>query len=332
MRYIVFGAGAIGSVIGAYLRLANRETVLVARPGHAAQIRQNGLLVRSPAATQYVAVEAVTSANDLQPFRDDDVLLLTVKSQHTESALDELARAGLPVDTPLFCCQNSVVNEPLAARRFSNVYGVMVVMPAVYVTDGEVVAADRGNAGLLELGRYPKGADDLTRSVAGDLQAAGFRVGENAKVMRTKYTKLLWNLGNAVLAATGVSASPDEQDALVAEIRAEALRVYDRAGIDFEPDDALNARVAPLVADSKLPEGTSYGGSTWLSLARKTGTIETDCLNGEIVRLGRGCGVATPLNAALCQVVADMAAAGSEPGAYSITELRWGGYSTRAGE
>jgi 2-dehydropantoate 2-reductase len=321
MRYIVFGAGAIGSVIGAYLRLADRDTVLVARPGHTAKIRQHGLLVRSPVATQRVAIDAVTSAVDLQPFRDD-VILLTVKSQHTESALDELVRAGLPVSTPLFCCQNSVVNEPMAARRFSHVYGVMVVMPAVYVTDGEVVAADRGNAGLLEIGRYPEGIDALARSVAGDLLAAGFRVGENANVMRAKYTKLLGNLSNALLAATGLSASPDEQDAFFAEIKAEALRVYDRAGIDYEPDYAHNARVAPLVADSKLPEGTPYGGSTWLSLVRRSGSVETDYLNGEIVRLGRACGVPTPLNAALRQVVADMAAAGREPGAYSVADLR----------
>ena len=41
------------------------------------------------------------------------------------------------------------------------------------------------------------------------------------------------------------------------------------------------------------------GGSTWQSLARGTGTIETDYLNGEIALLGRLHGVPTPVNAAL---------------------------------
>jgi 2-dehydropantoate 2-reductase len=322
VRYIVFGAGAIGSIVGAYLRLAGHDTVLVARPGHVAQIREHGLLVRSPSETHRVAIEAVSSANDLRPFRDDDVVLLTVKSQHTESALRELEPAGMPLQTPLFCCQNAVVNEPLAARRLANVYGVLVIMPAIYVTDGEVVAADRGNAGLLEFGRYPVGTDDLVRSVTSDLQEAGFRVGENANIMRTKYTKLVANLGNALLAVVGVNASPDEQDALYADIRAEALRIFDRAGIDYEPWDAFNARSMPLVADSKLPAGVPYGGSTWLSLVRKSGSVETDYLNGEIVRLGRASGVLTPLNDALCRVVKDMAQRGLEPGTYSVADLR----------
>ena len=41
------------------------------------------------------------------------------------------------------------------------------------------------------------------------------------------------------------------------------------------------------------------GGSSWQSLARGTGTIETDYLNGEIVLLGRLHGVPTPVNLGL---------------------------------
>jgi 2-dehydropantoate 2-reductase len=41
------------------------------------------------------------------------------------------------------------------------------------------------------------------------------------------------------------------------------------------------------------------GGSSWQSLERKLGTIETDYLNGEIVRLGQRYGVPTPVNALL---------------------------------
>src|SRR5690606_6057783 len=41
------------------------------------------------------------------------------------------------------------------------------------------------------------------------------------------------------------------------------------------------------------------GGSTWQSVSRATGSIETDYLNGEIVLLGRLHGVPTPVNATL---------------------------------
>src|SRR5579871_6287734 len=71
VRYIVFGAGAIGSTVGAYLRLAGRETVLVGRPDHVARIRRQGLLVRAPSETRNVSITVVSSAVDLQPFRAD---------------------------------------------------------------------------------------------------------------------------------------------------------------------------------------------------------------------------------------------------------------------
>ena len=39
--------------------------------------------------------------------------------------------------------------------------------------------------------------------------------------------------------------------------------------------------------------------STWQSLSRNTGNVETDFLNGEIVRLAHKHGITAPLNAAL---------------------------------
>lgn len=63
------------------------------------------------------------------------------------------------------------------------------------------------------------------------------------------------------------------------------------------------------------------GGSSWQSLARGTGNIETDFLNGEIVLLGRLHGVETPVNAGLQQLARRMAAAGAEPGSMTPDEL-----------
>ena len=52
------------------------------------------------------------------------------------------------------------------------------------------------------------------------------------------------------------------------------------------------------------------GSSTWQSLARGTGTVETDYLNGEIVLQGRLHDVPTPVNAALCRLAAQAAREG----------------------
>jgi 2-dehydropantoate 2-reductase len=63
------------------------------------------------------------------------------------------------------------------------------------------------------------------------------------------------------------------------------------------------------------------GSSTWQSLARRTGSVEADWLNGEIVLRGRLAGFPTPVNALLQRLVADLAVAGGEPGSLSEEEI-----------
>ena len=63
------------------------------------------------------------------------------------------------------------------------------------------------------------------------------------------------------------------------------------------------------------------GGSTWQSLARSTGRIETDFLNGEIVLLGRLHGVPTPVNEKLARLGHELVATGAAPGSIAPDDL-----------
>jgi 2-dehydropantoate 2-reductase len=63
------------------------------------------------------------------------------------------------------------------------------------------------------------------------------------------------------------------------------------------------------------------GGSSWQSLARGTGSIETDFLNGEIVMLGRLHGVPTPANAAMQRIANRLARDGTLPGTMAVAEI-----------
>ena len=62
-------------------------------------------------------------------------------------------------------------------------------------------------------------------------------------------------------------------------------------------------------------------GSGWQSLARGTGSIEVDQLNGEVVLLGRLHGVPTPVNELLQQVGHELVQAGAAPGSLTEAEL-----------
>ena len=61
--------------------------------------------------------------------------------------------------------------------------------------------------------------------------------------------------------------------------------------------------------------------STWQSLSRNTGNVETDFLNGEIVRLAYRHGIAAPLNAALAAAARAAMRNGLGPSRYSVAQL-----------
>jgi 2-dehydropantoate 2-reductase len=318
MRYVIYGAGAIGGGIGGHLFRTGHEVLLVGRPGHVQQIRQNGLELVTPAETYRLAVPAVSSAEEVR-WRDGDVALLCVKSQDTDRALVEIrAAGGDPQTLPILCCQNSITNEPAAARYFRRVYGVLIVIPGVFLADGVVHNPIRGNAGFVEVGLFPSGVDDLAREVTAALARASYATGVNADVMSAKGAKMLDNLGNAMGAITD---GRGDSRPYMAEVRREAEACLTTAGVPFESREAFGARASSNRGTTELPAGLRNLGSSWQSLQRRQGTIEADFLNGEVVRLGRLHGIPTPFNEVLQEVSSAMAARGEAPGKYTADDL-----------
>ncbi|MGH2634470.1 MAG: ketopantoate reductase family protein, partial [Tepidiformaceae bacterium] len=80
MRYIIYGAGGIGGAIGGRLFLAGREVVLIARGAHLDAIRAGGLLLRTPEGDHRLPIDVAGHPREIE-FRDDDVVLLTMKTQ-----------------------------------------------------------------------------------------------------------------------------------------------------------------------------------------------------------------------------------------------------------
>ncbi|WP_031172077.1 ketopantoate reductase family protein [Streptomyces durhamensis] len=309
MRYIIIGAGAVGGTVGGRLAQAGREVVLVARGRHLAELAAHGLRLRVPEGELTYRLSAVDGPGPLGGLRPDDVLVLAVKTQDTVSALGAWADApvaggGTAAERlPLVCLQNGVESGRLALRRFRRVYGVCVWLPSAFEEPGVVSAAGSPLTGILHLGRLPHGTDDTARRIAADLADARFEAPVVPDVARWQYAKLLANLSNAIEALTGTRDTEPAQ-ALYARVRAEGAAVLAAAGIGYTSAEEERAARDGKVTLVPLDGGPRGGGSSWQSLARGTGTIEADYLNGEIVLLGRLHGVPTPLNE-LLQRLAD---------------------------
>lgn len=291
---IVYGAGAVGSVIGGRLRQGGASVVLVARPAHAAAIRERGLTLRTARGSEVVDIEAVTSIDQLSPTADD-VVIITAKTQDTPQIHAESFdwNAGAAV----VCGTNGVEHERLALRRFARVYGMVIQLPAQFEKAGEVTALCAPTNAILDVGCYPSGVDDTAAELAALIDASPQLLSEaDDDVMTKKYGKLLLNLGNIADAACGIAG---RGAGVVAAAIEEGRHVYRAAAIRWEqtPDrvERYKARAATMQFD--IPAGDTFiGGSTWQSLVKGASTLETDYFNGEVIMLGRLHGVATPTN------------------------------------
>ena len=313
MRYVIYGAGAIGGSIGARLFQKGRDVTLICRGAHLEAVKRDGLTLRTAEETVTLAIPAVGSPCEID-WRGDEVVLLTMKSQDTEAALQALRSAA--GDVPVVCAQNGVANERMALRIFSRVYAMLVVLPATHLVPGEVILHSSPLGGVLDAGVYPQGTDSLIEEVCADIVAAGFGANPDTLVMRLKYAKLLTNLGNTVQALCGDAAAGD----IIRRVRDEAIMAYEAAGIDCAPPEELIARHSGVTVKPIPGAGGRAGGSTWQSLERG-GSLETDYLNGEIALLGALHGVLTPFNRMLQLAAAEAQRDGKRPGSYTVEDL-----------
>jgi 2-dehydropantoate 2-reductase len=321
MRYLILGAGAIGGAIGGRLFQHGHDVVLIARGDHLRALQTTGLELRDPETTVQLNITAVGTA-EAAGLRPDDVVILATKSQHTEALLADLAVAA-PRSVAVVCAQNGVENERVSLRRFANTYGMRVILAGTHLEPGIVVISTAPVSGILDVGRFPNGTDDLAETIANDLRDSGFDSQASDDVMSHKYLKLLSNLGNAIQAACGTHDDPMGRE-LAKAARAEARACYAAAGITLahEADEEDRRRRRGL--NQPVGGATREGGSSWQSLQRGTGNIEADWLNGEIVLLGRLHQVPTPVNERLQEVANRMANDGRAPGSMTAEELAAG--------
>jgi 2-dehydropantoate 2-reductase len=316
VRFIVYGAGAIGGVVGARLAQGGHDVALIARGAHFEAIRDHGLRIQSPIDDATLAIPVVNHPSQLT-FSADDVVMLAMKSQDTIAACEALGACATP-DISVACFQNGVENERVVLRHFADTYAVCVMSPTSHIEPGVVIAQSAPVSGLLDIGRYPSGLDDRAHAIAAALNASTFHSIPRPDVMRWKYTKLLMNLANSIEAT--VTPDPKVKD-LAAIVRTEGEACLRAAGIDFASRAEDKERRADRMHVQPVNGEYRGGGSSWQSLARGTRSIETDYLNGEIVTLGRLHGIATPANALMQCVANEQARIGAPPKSVPIETL-----------
>lgn len=332
----MIGAGAIGGAVGGLLAVQGTDVLLVARGDHGRAMAAKGLILRTPEGVVPTRPETVAGPEGVR-LRTDDVLVLTTKTHQADAAINQWADVevhdadgvvvGRAADSlPIVTALNGVASEEIALRYFERVFAACVMFPAAMITPGEVILRGTPGRGVFHVGRYPstppgeaeRDAQFLDQ-LSADWSAAGCHVTAPKAVMDWKYRKLLSNLGNVFDA---LLADPSEATELRDATTAEARAVLDAAGIGYISDEEDQAVRRPHFSVAAVP-GTPerIGGSSWQSLVRGSGTIETDFLNGEIALIARRAGTTAPINSRLTAIARRAARTGQRPGAISAEQL-----------
>ena len=137
MKIEIFGAGALGSLIGAFLVKAGFDVVFVARG------KQLEALKRKLIISGIIEEEFDVYATD-EP-EDVDLVFLTVKAYDTEAAAKILKETDFKAICSL---QNGVGNEEILMKYFENVVGGVVTYGANLIEYGHVMFAGEGEIHL----------------------------------------------------------------------------------------------------------------------------------------------------------------------------------------
>lgn len=312
LRVGVLGAGAIGTFLGGRLASAGASVTLVGRPRVLDPIAERGLVVEDlEGEPRRLAPDALRVAHDPAALGDAEVVLVTTKIGDTEAAARAVSAATAP-EVPVVSVQNGVDGPATLGRVLgpSRAYGGMIAYNVVF---RDATTLRRATTGPLVIEHGPPVVRDLVRT----LRAAGLETLESSEMPRVLWTKLLFNLNNALNALSGLPLRAQLRDReyrrLMATMMREGLAVMQARGLRPTRFGALYpplvARILPVpdvvferVARAMLAIDPAARSSMAddLALGRKT---EIDALNGAVVRSGREQGVPTPVNARVVEAI-----------------------------
>jgi 2-dehydropantoate 2-reductase len=320
MRFLFFGAGAIGTYIGGSLARSGQDVAFLEQADIVQRMRRNGL--RFSIAGRMHRIDSPplfdnpADALEAGPF---DLGVFALKSYDTASAVENLIalKGRLP---PVLCLQNGVENEALleTAAGSGSVIAGSVTSAVGRAADGAVTLERKRGVGIAS--GHPLSGPAVEAFNRAELNA---RLYPSAPSM--KWSKLLTNLianaTSAILGAPPQEIYADRQMFLLErEMLRECLRVMHAAGIRVTdlpgtPVRGLAFAVERLPAVLARPillraVGGGRGGkmpSLYLDLQAGRGRSEVGWLNGAAERAGRRFGVPTPVNRLLAETLTRLA-------------------------
>jgi 2-dehydropantoate 2-reductase len=288
MEVLVYGAGALGSLIGGLLARAH-DVTLVGRDPHMRRIREDGLRIDGEIEAR-VRPRALTDGT----HRGADLALVTTKAYDT----DEAARALATGEYDAVCSlQNGLTEERLVAALDPMVLAGTASYGALLAEPGRVTCTGTGE---VVVGSLAGGRDPLAERVGAAFDEAGIEATVAADMPRRRYVKLAVNAGingPSALARLANGATLDGPGGEVArEAAREVARVARADGVDLGGDEAVAA--VERVADDTAANRSSMHED--VAEGRRT---EVDAIYGAVVDRADRFGTVAPTCRTLASLI-----------------------------
>jgi 2-dehydropantoate 2-reductase len=316
MKICIFGAGAVGGVMAAWLQRAGHDVSVVARGRNLTAMREQGLRIRTRA-TGETAVFRVRAESDPARLGPQDCVIVTVKGQSLPDAARAMPALSGP-DTTIVTAMNGVPwwffdrlpygGGKLRLESLDPDGSLSRAMPTARVVGCVIhLAASTPEPGLVSHnmgGRLivgePGGAlTARTHRIADALAAAGFECVRTDAIEKEFWVKLLGNVSfNPVSALTLSTADrligdAEVKEYMVAIIR-EVLEIGRAVGVDAAIDPEARIDMARHLGPFKTSMLQDLEGGK---------SLEIDGLLAGTLEIARKAGVDAPFTRSLSGLI-----------------------------
>ncbi len=314
-RYAIYGAGSLGTVLGAFITKNGGEVDLINRnKAHVDLLNEKGAKIIGTV-EMTVPVKAITP--DMMEGKYDVIVLLT--KQLFNKDVVTFLKDYLSDDGVIVTLQNGIPEPGIAEIIGENhTMGCAVEWGAALVEPGVCELTSDKDSLSFHMGKM-KGITDKQFKMVKDLLELMCPVHEEENLMGARWSKLLINatfsgLGTVVGGVFG-DVSEDKAGKQVAiRCMKECIDVGHAAGVEFAPvqgknivglfyyKNAIKRAFGCMLLPIAMKKHRDIEPSMLQDL-KKGKPCEVDAINGVVCEFGRKCGVATPVNDRIVEII-----------------------------
>jgi 2-dehydropantoate 2-reductase len=293
MRILTLGAGAIGGYYAWRLAEAGADVSLLVRPGRAAQLERDGLVVASRGEVGSRRLPVLQAGQVDRPF---DAVLLTCKAHDLGTAMEAIAPAVGPASLVLPLL-NGIAHLDALDERFgtSRVLGGVAYIATMMEADGTI--RHTSPMDTLVLGDRTGVLTPATRALAEAFAAGSVAARASAEILQDLWEKWCMLAPGAALTClmrgtVGEAMATEDGPALARGMLAEARAIAAAHGHAPRPP-------AIAQADRTLTDPQSrWAASMMRDIEQGAPRVEAEHVIGDLIRRGRERGLDAPLLAA----------------------------------